>query len=246
MNRRRGEIQSGPVGIPLLHRGEANECDDVEEPVAPSRAKRTVRPLVKPLRIAFISIAVCTIIGVVYLLYWLLSHPFSLHISSTANQLLPSLSYGSISNQIHTCNCPLPPNNNPLYKFCATYGPETLARTRIHTGTNFRIDRLLEKAKRGERLVLSLLGGSVSACHGVDHDSMGRACYSRRVLDWFDEQFPVADGHVFENGAIGGMDSRWVRKDVPLTQFDLTTVSLKLLCILWHSPHSTEGRSCHS
>jgi hypothetical protein len=212
MNEGSGEVRSGSVGIPLLHRGEANECDDMEEPVAPSWMKRAARPLASPLRIVCISIAVCTIIGVVYLLYWLLSLPFSLHISSTADQLLPSLSYGSIPDQVHNCNCPPSPNNNPLYTFCATYGPETLARTRIYTGTNYRIDRLLEKAKRGERLVLSLMGGSVSACHGVDHDSMGRACYSRRILDWFDERFPVAGGHFFENGAIGGMDSRWVRK----------------------------------
>ena len=217
MNGRNGQIQSGSVGIPLLYRGGVNECDDIEEPIARSRTKRTIRPLAKRLRMACIPLAVFTTIGVVYLLYWLLSLPFSIHISSTADQLLPSLSYGPISNQIHNCNCPPSPNNNPLYKFCATYGPETLARTRIHTGTNYRIDRLLEKAKGGERLVLSLMGGSVSACHSVDHDSMGRPCYSRRILDWFDARFPVAGGHVFANGAIGGMDSRWVRKDAPLT-----------------------------
>ena len=217
MNERSGQVQSGSIIIPLLHRGEANECEDIEEPVASSWGKRKARPLVKPRRMACISIAACAIIGVGYLIYWLLSLPFSLHISSTADRLLPNLSYGSISKHIHTCNCPPSPDNNPLYKFCATYGPETLARTRIHTGTNYRIDRLLEKAKRGEGLVLSLMGGSVSACHGVDHDSMGRACYSRRILDWFDERFPVAGGHVFVNGAIGGMDSRWVRKDFPLT-----------------------------
>ena len=217
MNEGSGQLQLGSAVIPLLHRGEANECEDEGGPVPPSWAKRTARPLVRPLRKACILVAVCTITGVGYLLYWLLSLPFSLHISSTADQLLPSLSYGSTSTQMHACNCPPSPDNNPLYKFCATYGPETLARTRIHTGTNYRIDQLLAKAKRGEALVLSLMGGSVSACHGVDHDSMGRACYSRRVLDWFDERFPVAGGHVFVNGAIGGMDSRWVRKDDPLT-----------------------------
>lgn len=210
-----GEAQSGSVGIPLLHRGEANEYDDREGPVPASRTKRKIRPPAKILRIACVSMALCTVIGVAYLLYWLLSLPFSLHISSTADQLLPSLSYGLTSNQIHTCNCPSSPNNNPLYEFCATYGPEALERTRIHTGTNYRIDRLLEKAKRGERLILSLMGGSVSACHGVDHNSMGRACFPRRILDWFDERFPVAGGHIFKNGAIGGMDSRWVGKNGP-------------------------------
>jgi hypothetical protein len=206
------ESRSRSLGIPLLHRGEANECDNIEEPTVPPWAKRTPRPSVKLLRIACISIVVCTVIGVVCLTYRLLSLPFPLRISSTADHPLPSLSYSSISNQIHTCTCPPSPNNDPLYIFCATYGPETLARTRIHTGTNYRIDRLLEKAKQGERLVLSLMGGSVSACHGVDHDPMGRACYSHRILDWFDARFPVAGGHVFVNGAIGGMDSRWVRR----------------------------------
>ena len=210
--------QSTSVGIPLLYRGEANESDDIEEPAAvPPRMKRGARLLVKPLRIARISVAVCAIIAAAYLLYCLLSLPFSLHISSTPDKLLPSLSYSLNSNQVHNCNCPPSPNNNPLYEYCATYGPETLERTRIHTGTNYRIDRLLSKARQGQRLVLSLMGGSVSACHAVDHDSMGRACFSRRILDWFNERFPVAGGHVFKNGAIGGMDSRWVRKDVPLT-----------------------------
>jgi len=218
MNEGSRKSQSKSVGIPLLYRGEANESGDMEEPVAVlPQTKRGARRLIKPLRIACISIAVCAIIAVVYLLYYLLSLPFSLHISSTPDQLLPSISYSSISNHMHNCNCPPSPNNNPLYDYCTTYGPETLERTRIHTGTNYRIDRLLSKAKRGQRLVLSLMGGSVSACHGVDHDSMGRACFSSRILDWFNERFPVAGGHVFKNGAIGGMDSRWVRKNVPLT-----------------------------
>ena len=217
MNGESRKAQSKSVGIPLLYRGEANEPDDMEEPVVVlSRTKRGPRLLVKLLRIACFSIAAGVVIAVVYLLYYLLRLPFSLHNSSTSDQLLPSLSYGSNSNQVHTCNCPPSPNNNPLYDYCATYGPETLERTRIHTGTNYRIDRLLAKAKQGQRLVLSLMGGSVSACHAVDHDSMGRACFSSRILDWFNERFPVAGGHVFKNGAIGGMDSRWVRKDVPL------------------------------
>jgi hypothetical protein len=203
------------VTIQLLHRGEANDRDDGEELATPSWAKRRTRPLVKPLRMVCLPIAACVILGVAYLFYWLLSLPFSLHVSSTSDRLIPSLSYSSNSNQIHTCSCPPSPSKNPLYEFCATYGPETLARTRIHTGTNYRIDRLLEKAKRGERLVLGLMGGSVSACHGVDHDSMGQACFSRRILDWFNERFPVAGGHEFKNGAMGGMDSRWVRKDIP-------------------------------
>jgi hypothetical protein len=215
-----GEARPGSVGIPLLHRGEAN---DAEEPVAPPWTKRRARPaLARPPRILCISLAGCAIIGIVSLLYWLLTLPFSLHISSTADRLLPSLSYSATSSEVHTCDCPPSPNKNPLYEFCATYGPQTLARTRIHAGTNYRIDRVLAKAKRGERLVLSLIGGSVSACHGVDHDPMGRACFPRRILDWVDEQFPVAGGHVLTNGAIGGMDSRWVRKEdaqlTPLTR----------------------------
>jgi len=246
MNGSSTQLQSSLVGIPLLRRGEPNECDDVQEPISPLWAQRTPRPPVKSLRIACTSIAVCTIIGVVYLIYWLLSLPFQLHISSTADQLLPSMSYSSPSNQVQTCNCPPSPNDNPLYKFCATYGTESLARTRIHTGTNYRIDRLLEKAKQGERLVLSLIGGSVSACHGVDHDPMGRACYSRRILDWFDTQFPVGGGHDFVNGAIGGMDSRCVRRTFLDHNLILTSIPSKLLCILWHPPHSTESGSCYS
>lgn len=59
---------------------------------------------------------------------------------------------------------------------------------------------------------VGILGGSVSACHGVDTDAMGKSCYSRRIVDWMRERLYGGDEHgvVAVNGAIGGMDSRWV------------------------------------
>lgn len=67
----------------------------------------------------------------------------------------------------------------------------------------------------------------VSACHGLhpspdypQGDPDGPGCYTSWVKSWVQETFPGVSGclghadfkaeHEFLNGAIGGMDSRWV------------------------------------
>lgn len=107
-----------------------------------------------------------------------------------------------------TCEC-----GSSLDNFCKVYsGSRALQRSIIHEGTNVRVDRLLQKARHGKRLSLAIMGGSVSACHGVaeDHDMLSPACYGARILEWFQKALPVSGGHVMHNGAIGAMDSRYV------------------------------------
>lgn len=104
------------------------------------------------------------------------------------------------------CACGTPPFGSAL---CNSYTAPALDRSRLFSGTGARTRRFLDVAKQ-RAVKVGILGGSVSACHGVDTDAMGKSCYSRRVVDWMRERLYGGnqDGVVAVNGAIGGMDSR--------------------------------------
>lgn len=104
------------------------------------------------------------------------------------------------------CACGTEPYGAAL---CSSYSAPALERSRLFTGTGARTRKFLDVARK-RPVKVGILGGSVSACHGVDTDSMGRSCYARRIVDWMRERLYAgnADGVVAVNGAIGGMDSR--------------------------------------
>ncbi|WVQ80909.1 hypothetical protein IAT38_003016 [Cryptococcus sp. DSM 104549] len=100
-------------------------------------------------------------------------------------------------------------------RLCGLYHEEGLRNTRLVQGTGARVRRMLQKAREGEALKIGVLGGSVSACHGVhpsadfpQGDPAGPGCYASVVMDWFHNTFPGID-HKLMNGAIGGMDSSY-------------------------------------
>ncbi|KAG9101143.1 hypothetical protein FRC06_003321 [Ceratobasidium sp. 370] len=105
------------------------------------------------------------------------------------------------------CGCGTPPFGSAL---CTSYTSPALERSRLFSGTGARTRRFLDVA-RGRPVKVGILGGSVSACHGVDTDSMGKSCYARRIVDWMRERLygGKEDGVVVTNGAIGGMDSSY-------------------------------------
>jgi hypothetical protein len=108
----------------------------------------------------------------------------------------------------HSCGCGMDKD-----KFCDVYGSEAnLQLSHIYEGTNIRVDKALKTALSGGSLVIGVMGGSVSACHGVAADPSGYSsgCYVNQVARWLNESLPVKDGHTIHNGAIGGMDSRCV------------------------------------
>lgn len=133
----------------------------------------------------------------------------------------PHLEYAPTSSggpHARSCLCPMTTTGQRL---CQTYPPASLKRSRIYTGTNSRMKRVLSnylKARqRGSKrqLKVGIMGGSVSACHGVaeDGDILGKECYGRVFGDWFNERLGggFAGGGervTMTNGAIGGMDSR--------------------------------------
>ncbi|WWC91519.1 uncharacterized protein L201_006465 [Kwoniella dendrophila CBS 6074] len=100
-------------------------------------------------------------------------------------------------------------------RICEVYHEEGLKQSRLVQGSGARIRKMLNKAREGQKLKIGVLGGSVSACHGVhpsadypQGDPAGPGCYTTLLKQWFESKFPDAD-HEFMNGAIGGMDSSY-------------------------------------
>ncbi|ODN76243.1 hypothetical protein L202_06166 [Cryptococcus amylolentus CBS 6039] len=98
-------------------------------------------------------------------------------------------------------------------RICSLYHEEGLRNTRLVQGSGSRMRRVLQKAREGKKLNIGVLGGSVTACHGVhpsatypQGDPAGPGCWTTIFIEWVRKTFPDAD-HQFKNGAIGGMDS---------------------------------------
>lgn len=60
----------------------------------------------------------------------------------------------------------------------------------MHLGSGARIQRVLNKALAGQSVTISVLGGSVSACHGAGDDPISPTCYPSRFFQWWNTVFP--------------------------------------------------------
>lgn len=99
-------------------------------------------------------------------------------------------------------------------RLCRIYGEQGLRRSRLVTASGARLRKTLRKAKSGVPIKVGILGGSVSACHGVHPsptfrygDPAGPGCYTTILKGWLDTTFGT--GSTIINGAIGGMDSSY-------------------------------------
>ncbi|GJE86353.1 SGNH/GDSL hydrolase family protein [Phanerochaete sordida] len=70
------------------------------------------------------------------------------------------------------------------------YDPVALQKTRLHTGTGARIQRVITRALSGLPVTISVVGGSVSACHGAGDDPLSPSCYPSRFFNWWNSVFP--------------------------------------------------------
>ncbi|KAJ6463977.1 hypothetical protein C8R45DRAFT_1024810 [Mycena sanguinolenta] len=106
---------------------------------------------------------------------------------------------------------------NP-FDFCPAYGPGdeiglkhgavTLGKTRLHMGSGARIQRVLNKALTGQPVTISILGGSVSACHGAGDDPISPKCYPSRFFQWWNTVFPHPASEL-TNGAMRRTNSEY-------------------------------------
>ncbi|KAJ6588248.1 CAP64-like protein [Mycena capillaripes] len=106
---------------------------------------------------------------------------------------------------------------NP-FDFCPVYGPGdeiglkhgavTLGKTRMHLGSGARIQRVLNKALTGQPVTISILGGSISACHGSGDDPISPKCYPSRFFQWWNTVFPHPASEL-TNGAMRRTNSEY-------------------------------------
>ncbi|KAG1728030.1 hypothetical protein EDD22DRAFT_930520 [Suillus occidentalis] len=88
---------------------------------------------------------------------------------------------------------------NP-FDFCPVFGPGDdiakkyglvpLAQSRLHLGSGGRVHRVIHKALLGQPVTISVLGGSVSACHAAGDDPLSSRCYPSRFFQWWSSVFP--------------------------------------------------------
>ncbi|KJA23721.1 hypothetical protein HYPSUDRAFT_137330 [Hypholoma sublateritium FD-334 SS-4] len=88
---------------------------------------------------------------------------------------------------------------NP-FAFCPIYGPGdelgsrygalTLSKSRLHLGSGARVQRVLNQALAGQPVTISVLGGSISACHGAGDDPISPKCYPSKFFQWWNSVFP--------------------------------------------------------
>ncbi|KAG1886684.1 hypothetical protein F4604DRAFT_1283611 [Suillus subluteus] len=88
---------------------------------------------------------------------------------------------------------------NP-FDFCPVFGPKDeiankygvvpLAQSRLHLGSGGRVHRVIHKALLGQPVTISVLGGSVSACHAAGDDPLSSTCYPSRFFQWWSSVFP--------------------------------------------------------
>ncbi|WVQ76532.1 hypothetical protein IAR50_006202 [Cryptococcus sp. DSM 104548] len=110
---------------------------------------------------------------------------------------------------------------NPV--LCHELGRMNLEKSLLFSGTGMRFKRMLSKLKRGQRLVAGVIGGSVSAGHGINrlpsYGPQQSTNLNRIIFDRLNYLFPAPNGvsngksareegkNSYINGAQGGVGS---------------------------------------
>ncbi|KAJ7594158.1 hypothetical protein C8J56DRAFT_854108 [Mycena floridula] len=85
---------------------------------------------------------------------------------------------------------PFCPAYGPGDEIGARYGALVLSQSRMHLGSGARIQRVLTRVMAGQPVTISVLGSSVSACHGAGDDPISTRCYPSRFFSWWNSVFP--------------------------------------------------------
>ncbi|CAK5269766.1 unnamed protein product [Mycena citricolor] len=106
---------------------------------------------------------------------------------------------------------------NP-FDFCPIYGPgdeigskhgaTPLGKTRLHLGSGVRIQHVLNRALAGQPITISIIGGSISSCHGAGDDPISPKCYPSRFFQWWNSVFPHPASEL-TNGAMRRTSSEY-------------------------------------
>ncbi|KAI0039161.1 hypothetical protein FA95DRAFT_1528711 [Auriscalpium vulgare] len=106
---------------------------------------------------------------------------------------------------------------NP-FDFCPTfgqgddlsekYGALTIAKSWLHLGSGARVQQVVHKALLGQPVTISVIGGSVSSCHGAGDDPIAPECYPTRFFAWWNSLFPHPASEL-TNGAMRRTNSEY-------------------------------------
>ncbi|KAI0301311.1 hypothetical protein BC826DRAFT_988627 [Russula brevipes] len=106
---------------------------------------------------------------------------------------------------------------NP-FPFCPTfgkgdvlaekYGPLAISKGWLHLGSGARVQQVIHKALLGQPVTISVIGGSVSSCHGAGDDPIAPDCYPSRFFHWWNSLFPHPASEL-TNGAIRKTNSEY-------------------------------------
>jgi len=100
------------------------------------------------------------------------------------------------------------PALGPGDQLATKYDPVALSKTRFHLGSGARVQRVINKALTGLPVTISVLGGSVSACHGAGDDPLSPQCYPSRFFNWWNSVFPHPASEL-TNGAMRRTNSAY-------------------------------------
>ncbi|GAA6049523.1 hypothetical protein JCM3770_000829 [Rhodotorula araucariae] len=94
------------------------------------------------------------------------------------------------------------------------YGRYGLRLSRMHEGSGYRVQRVLERLERGEHIKAAVIGGSVSSGHGMSKDGVPstydaiKETWHTYVSSWLNQTYGPQD---FINGAMAATDSGFFR-----------------------------------
>ncbi|KAH9034767.1 hypothetical protein EDB85DRAFT_1863703 [Lactarius pseudohatsudake] len=106
---------------------------------------------------------------------------------------------------------------NP-FPFCPTfgkgdvlaekYGALAVSKSWLHLGSGARVQQVIHKALLGQPVTISVIGGSISSCHGAGDDPISSDCYPSRFFTWWNSIFPHPASEL-TNGAIRHTNSEY-------------------------------------
>ncbi|KAI0267349.1 hypothetical protein BC834DRAFT_822480 [Gloeopeniophorella convolvens] len=109
------------------------------------------------------------------------------------------------------------PAQNP-FPFCPTfgkgddlaekYGALAVSKSWLHLGSGARVQQVVHKALLGQPVTISIIGGSISSCHGAGDDPIAPDCYPSRFFAWWNSVFPHPASEL-TNGAIRRTNSEY-------------------------------------
>lgn len=139
-------------------------------------------------------------------------HRLSLDHSSTSHSFYNQDALHPINYLNVTSSKPSPfpfcPPHGPGDVIGSKYGAHRIAKSHVHLGSGARIQRVLHRAMSGQPITMSVLGSSISACHGCGDDPLAQNCWPTRFFMWWNSVFPNPATQI-TNGARRRTDSSY-------------------------------------